>query len=128
MVERKPLGVVVPDGETPSIGEFRKKGMPCLHQKIEKAWTTKKQKQNANKRMAPGSVVLMALGSVVSMALGSVVSMALGSVVSMAPASVVCDVSHPLNTRVSRTGTAQATAVAKPRRIMALLPWGSSVP
>ena len=88
----------------------------------------KNKNQNVNKRMAPGSVVLMALGSVVSMTLGSVVSMALGSVVSMAPASVVSDVSHPLNTRVSRTGTAQATAVAKPRRFMALFPWGSSVP
>ena len=68
------------------------------------------------------SVVSMALGPVVSKALGSVVSMALGSVVSMAPASLICVVSHPFNTRVSRTGTAQATAVAKPRRIMALLP------
>lgn len=72
--------------------------------------------------MALGPVVSKALDSVVSKALGSVVSMALGSVVSMAPASLICVVSHPFNTRVSRTGTAQATAVAKPRRIMALLP------
>ena len=46
MVERKPLArVVVPDGETPSIGEFQKKGVHPYIKKIEKKLGQKKHVQ-----------------------------------------------------------------------------------